>query len=91
MYVGKRVSSDHHDCVLMRWALFRMLYGSFQALQKPLGVFLIQESYRPPKPLVSSSISLFNNMNEQTEATYQSPSRRINKTEATYQNQSKIG
>ena len=41
---GKNVLG-HHVCNLMRWALFRILFGSFQALQKPLNVFLIQNSF----------------------------------------------
>ena len=37
----KRVFSDCDVCNLMGWALFWMLYWSFQALGNALGVFLI--------------------------------------------------
>ena len=38
--------SDCDVCILPGWSLFWMLYGSFQALQKTFGVFLIHLWYR---------------------------------------------
>ena len=43
------VFSDALVPTLAGWALFRMLYAPTQALQKPLGVFLIQ-------PLLTTNI-----------------------------------
>ena len=43
----------------MRWALFWMLYGSFQALQQPLGVFLIYGKATKAAPISSNAATCF--------------------------------